>query len=96
MRPGKRDLPVALRNRFTELYLPEPNAREDLRALVAAYLGGTVPNPPVDAVVDFYLAAKAEAVRALLLPIPGRPSGNSDLLASADRCLGVGARPTCR
>jgi MoxR-like ATPase len=62
-RAGKRELPAALRNRFTELYLPEPSAREDLRALVASYLGGTVPHPPVDAVVDFYLAARAEAVR---------------------------------
>jgi midasin (ATPase involved in ribosome maturation) len=63
MPPGKRELPAALRNRFTEVYLAEPGSREDLRAMVAAYLRDTVPNPPADAVVDFYLAAKAEAVR---------------------------------
>ena len=60
---GKRELPAALRNRFTELWVPEPSQREDLRALVHSYLAGVGgPTPPVDAVVDFYLAAKAEAV----------------------------------
>lgn len=44
--------------------MPEPSSREDLRGLVAAYLRDTVPNPPLDAVVDFYLAAKLEAVRS--------------------------------
>lgn len=61
---GKRELPAALRNRFTEIFVPEPSSREDLRGLVAAYLRDTVPNPPLDAVVDFYLAAKLEAVRS--------------------------------
>ena len=61
---GKRELPAALRNRFTELWVPEPSGREDLRALVHSYLAGVGgPSPPVDAVVDFYLASKAEAVR---------------------------------
>ena len=43
--------------------MAEPSSREDLRGLVAAYLRDTVPNPPLDAVVDFYLAAKLESVR---------------------------------
>jgi midasin len=64
---GKHELPAALRNRFTEMWVPEPSGREDLAALVAAYLGGVGgPVPPVDAAVDFYLAAKAEAVRGRL------------------------------
>jgi hypothetical protein len=63
-RAGKRELPAPLRNRMTEVWVAEPAAREDLRALVAAYLAGAAPAPPVDAVVDFYLAARAEAVRA--------------------------------
>jgi midasin len=37
--------------------------REDLAAIVAGYLSGVAAGPPVEAVVDFYLAAKAEAVR---------------------------------
>lgn len=62
---GKRELPAALRNRFTEAYIAEPTARADLRAVVAEYLSGAAPNPPLDAVVDFYVAAKHEAVSNL-------------------------------
>ena len=36
--------------------------REDLASIVAGYLSGVVAGAPVDAIVDFYLAAKAEAV----------------------------------
>ena len=36
--------------------------REDLAAIVAGYLSGVVAGAPVAALVDFYLAAKAEAV----------------------------------
>jgi hypothetical protein len=61
---GKRDLPAVLRSRFTELWVGEPAARGELAALAAAYLADAVPNPPVDSIVDFYLAAKAEAVSA--------------------------------
>ena len=65
---GKRELPAPLRNRFTEIYVAEPGARADLAALVAAYLVGAAPAVPVDAVVDFYLAARTEAVRPWLFP----------------------------
>ena len=60
---GKRDLPAPLRNRFTEIWVAEPTERSDLLMLAAAYLAGTAPQPPLDAVVDFYVAAKSEAVR---------------------------------
>ncbi len=66
---GKHELPAALRNRFTEVWVPEPGAREDLAALVAAYLEGLGPAAPVDAAVEFYLAAKAEAVGARSLDV---------------------------
>lgn len=60
---GKRELPAALRNRFTEIWVPEPNQREDLRALVHAYVGGMsgAGATPIDAIVDFFLAAKVGA-----------------------------------
>lgn len=67
-RAGKRELPAALRNRFTEMYVSEPTALADLRAVVAEYLAGAAPNPPLDAVVDFYIAAKHEAVRTPSYP----------------------------
>ena len=68
---GKRELPAPLRNRFTEIYVAEPGARGDLAALVAAYLVGAAPAVPVDTVVDFYLAARAEAVRPRLQVLEG-------------------------
>lgn len=64
---GKRELPPGIRSRFTELWVAEPSHRADLEALVAAYLLGTSPQPPIAAVVDFYLAAKAAAVCPALL-----------------------------
>lgn len=36
--------------------------RADLAAIVAGYLSGVVAGAPVEAIVDYYLAAKAEAV----------------------------------
>lgn len=59
---GKRDLPLRLRSRFTELWVSEPSQRGDLCTLVAGYLEGAGPGAPVGEVVDFYRAAKAEAV----------------------------------
>ena len=60
---GKHELPASLRNRFTEIWVPEPSQREELASLVHGFLQDCGPAPPVDQVVDFYLAAKAEAVR---------------------------------
>lgn len=60
---GKRALPTLLRSRFTELWVSEPSAREDLEALVASYLKDSGCQQPVTSVVAFYLAAKADAVR---------------------------------
>ena len=51
--------------------MAEPGARADLAALVAAYLVGAAPAVPVDAVVDFYLAGRAEAVRLWSPPCQG-------------------------
>lgn len=65
---GKRDLPSPLRNRFTEVWVAEPPQREDLAAIVAGYLAGAAAGS-VDALVDFYLAAKAEAVSYGMRPL---------------------------
>ena len=61
---GKRDLPAALKHRFTEVYAGECEGREDLSLIVANGLRG-VPAAPVDAVVDFYLAARFAARNTL-------------------------------
>ena len=62
---GKRELPLGIKARFTELYVGETTAREDLCTLVSAALAG-VPRAPVDDVVDFYVAALREADISLL------------------------------
>ena len=60
---GKRNLPPPLRNRFTELWVAEPSERADLLAVAAACLAGAAPQLPLDAIVDFYVTVKAQAVR---------------------------------
>ncbi|CAL5218660.1 g365 [Coccomyxa viridis] len=80
---GKKELPAALRNRFTEMYISEPTALADLRAVVAEYLAGAAPNPPLDAVVDFYIAAKHEADMTLVDGAGSKPAYNLRTLSRA-------------
>ena len=49
---------------WVQIWVAEPEGREDLCNLVRAYLQGSVPHPPVDNAVNFYQAAKAAAVCA--------------------------------
>eukprot|EP00897_Mesotaenium_endlicherianum_P007207 jgi/Mesen1/6514/ME000332S05520 len=70
---GKRDLPGPLKNRFTEFYVDELTDRNDLTALVIQYLEGSSMSPPVDDIVDFYLAARHEAEVSLLDGANQRP-----------------------
>jgi hypothetical protein len=46
---GKRELPAPLRNRMTEIWVPEPASREDLRTLVQGYLAGVTTAAPLSA-----------------------------------------------
>eukprot|EP00887_Chlorella_sp_A99_P000601 scaffold17.g601.t1 len=78
---GKRDLPAPLRNRFTEVWVGEPPQREDLAAIAARFLPGT--GPAVDSVVDFYVAAKAEAEATLQDGAGHKPAYNLRTLCRA-------------
>lgn len=60
---GKRDLPPALRNRFTELWYPEPQSTEDLAMIASTYLQGFGNSDVITKTVEFYRAAKIEAVQ---------------------------------
>ena len=62
MQAGKRELPAQLRQRFAELYVQEMTQRPDLQQLVLSYLPATTHDTPADAIIDFYLTARAEAV----------------------------------
>lgn len=79
---GKRDLPPALKARFTELYVGETSARADLVSIVAGYLAG-IPRAPVEEVVDFYAAARAEAETTLLDSANQKPSYSLRTLSRA-------------
>ncbi|KAG8746577.1 hypothetical protein FRC10_004429 [Ceratobasidium sp. 414] len=58
---GKKDLPPNIRSRFTELYVPPPDADEDaLRSMVTQYIGHCAlsDKAAIADVADFYIAAK--------------------------------------
>jgi midasin len=58
---GKKDLPPNIRSRFTELYVPPPDADEDaLRSIVTQYIGHCAlgDKTAITNVADFYVAAK--------------------------------------
>lgn len=71
---GKRNLPLGLRNRFTELYVDELENEADLRILVADYLRGLNPNRNVvSGIISFYLAVRKEATSRLVDGTGHRP-----------------------
>ncbi|XP_064196020.1 midasin isoform X1 [Anguilla rostrata] len=59
---GKRNLPLGIRNRFTELYVEELENEADLRILVADYLRGlNIHKSSVNGIISFYLSVRKEA-----------------------------------
>lgn len=59
---GKRNLPLGIRNRFTELYVEELESESDLRILVSDYLKGlNLSRGIVHGIISFYLAVRKEA-----------------------------------
>uniref|UniRef100_A0AAZ3S0A1 Midasin n=1 Tax=Oncorhynchus tshawytscha TaxID=74940 RepID=A0AAZ3S0A1_ONCTS len=64
---GKRNLPLGIRNRFTELYVEELENEGDLLILVTDYLKGLNPNKNViNGIISFYLAVRKEATSKLV------------------------------
>ncbi|XP_077408316.1 midasin isoform X2 [Vanacampus margaritifer] len=71
---GKRNLPLGLRNRFTELYVEELDNEGDLRILVSVYLKSLNPHRSViDGIISFYLAVRQEATSHLVDGTGRRP-----------------------
>ncbi|KAM4713456.1 midasin isoform 2-T2 [Anableps anableps] len=71
---GKRNLPLGLRNRFTELYVHELENDGDLRILVSDYLKCLNPAKSViSGIISFYLAARKEASSHLVDGTGHRP-----------------------
>ncbi|MCO5604407.1 hypothetical protein L7F22_058572 [Adiantum nelumboides] len=80
---GKHDLPVSLRNRFTEFYVDEIRGADDLQLFVFRYLEGLMPNPPVAAIVDFYQLVLQEAETRLYDSANQKPKYSLRSLARA-------------
>ncbi|XP_011610045.2 midasin isoform X2 [Takifugu rubripes] len=71
---GKRNLPLGLRNRFTELYVDELENEGDLRVLVSDYLKGlTLQRSVISGIISFYLAVRKQAREHLVDGTGHRP-----------------------
>ncbi|XP_062606102.1 midasin-like, partial [Saccostrea cucullata] len=63
---GKKDLPIGVRNRFTEFYVDELEEEQDLRILVSDYLSPLSLTPThIQGIVKFYLTVKKAAMDKL-------------------------------
>ncbi|KAK3283483.1 hypothetical protein CYMTET_8818 [Cymbomonas tetramitiformis] len=83
---GKRDLPAGLKHRFTEVYVGEPELREDLEVLTRSYLERSpslARQEVVAEVVSFYLQAKVEARDKMLDSANQKPQFSLRTLARA-------------
>lgn len=83
---GKRDLPPALRNRFTEVFVDEVEDPDDLRTVVGGYMQHVSDPVPVDAIVSFFLTARRLSVTALMDGANQRPRYSLRTLCRALRC----------
>ncbi|NXB28427.1 MDN1 protein, partial [Eulacestoma nigropectus] len=64
---GKRNLPLGIRNRFTELYVEELRNEGDLQVLIMDYLRSlNVNKNTVQGIVNFYLSVRKEAETKLV------------------------------
>lgn len=71
---GKKDLPVGIRNRFTEIYVEEINDEDELRELVQDYLSElSLTNDQICNIVEFYLRVKDLARSSLVDGMGKRP-----------------------
>ena len=64
---GKKNLPISLRNRFTEIFVDELSEKNDLILMISEYLKPLSPKAPlVNLIADFYIELKSEFVNQLL------------------------------
>nr|XP_031828776.1 midasin [Nomia melanderi]XP_031828783.1 midasin [Nomia melanderi] len=90
---GKKDLPVGLRNRFTEFFVDELTEKSDLQLLVTSYLKDlNLPNEKIDNIVKFYLNIRKEAETNLLDGIGHKPHYS---LRTLCRALSISSQNPC-
>lgn len=96
---GKKELPSALLNRFTEIYVAELTDPQDLRSIVESYLKD-ISTAPVNDVVDVYLGCRAAAEEILVDGSGQKPHYSLRSLTRSLRCckafMAFGFRPLNR
>lgn len=96
---GKKELPAALRARFTELFVDEMTDALDLRVVVEELLKGVV-GIPLEDIVDLYLACRAAAADHLEDGAGLRPRYSLRSLTRALRAvpsfMEIGIKPVLR
>lgn len=64
---GKRDIPIGIRNRFTELFVDECDDRSEFTIIVDKYLNQTnIPKEYIDRIVTFYIDIQMKVKNFLL------------------------------
>ncbi|XP_050309360.1 midasin [Anthonomus grandis grandis] len=90
---GKKDLPVGLRNRFTEFYVDELTEKNDLVLLVGSYLEAmALKDGEITTIVDFYLHIRKEMQKALCDGLGHKPHFS---LRSLCRALMIASKNPC-
>lgn len=90
---GKKDLPIGLRNRFTEFFVDELTEKSDLQLLMSSYLNDlNLPPEKIENIVKFYLNVRKEAETSLLDGIGHKPHYS---LRTLCRALSVSAQNPC-
>lgn len=83
---GKRNLPLSIRNRFTEIFVDELDERNDLCLMVNEYLRMLSPsNSIVNSIVDFYFELKNDFIKTLTNGIGYHPTYSLRTLCRALR-----------
>ncbi|XP_013162741.1 PREDICTED: midasin-like [Papilio xuthus] len=90
---GKKDLPVGLRNRFTEFFVDELTERNDLILLIGDYLYHmNLSRAMLDAIYNFYSTVKKEAKLSL---VDGAGNAPHYSLRTLCRALTAAAKAKC-
>ncbi|CAF3764108.1 unnamed protein product [Adineta steineri] len=64
---GKRDIPIGIRNRFTELFVDECDERSEFLIIVDKYLNQTtIPKEYIDRIVTFYIEIQLKVKNFLI------------------------------
>ena len=97
---GKKELPLGIRNRFTELFVDELEDKPDLRILVESYIGQYISKEVVERIVDFYLQIKKDAKQVLTDANGMRPLYSLRfvfvLIFAVSNRMNIGCRTLCR